>query len=307
MKNSNMKPLVTFALLVYNQRDFIRDAIHGAFSQDYENLEIVISDDCSTDDTFEIIKQEVANYAGPHKVLINRNEPNLGISAHFNKVVHELCHGDYIVVAAGDDVSLPARVSLSIDFMEKNPKMQSMTFTSEQVDKELNPLDSKWDTNLSPDEYSIFTLDDYCRFKDLIIFSGDSRTYRKSLIDYFPPLSDSKEEDLEFFIRSLLLGQVGVLRKPMVKRRVYGGNVSKKPMSRSNRNLQYMQLKKDVEFAFHHNAINELQYERMLRKIKIVKEFFYDNDDRARHHFLFYFFKGLVMVTQACSRFVCRL
>lgn len=305
--SSSMKPLVSFALFVYNQRDFVRDAIRGALSQDYENLEIVISDDCSTDDTFDIIKQEVANYSGPHKVLINRNEPNLGISAHFNKVVHELCHGTYIVVAAGDDVSLPSRVSLSVGFMEHHPKMQSMTFTSEQVDRALNPIDSKWDVNLSPDEYSIFTLDDYCRFKDLIIFSGDSRTYRKSLIDFFPPLSESKEEDLEYFIRSLLLGQVGVLRKPMVKRRIYGGNVSKKPMTRSKRNMQYLQLKKDVEYAFQQNSINEVQYEKMMRKIKIVRDFFYDNDDRSRHRWLYNMFTGLVVITQSIRRFICGL
>jgi hypothetical protein len=46
------RPFVTFALFVYNQEKYIREAVEGAFSQTYEPLEIILSDDCSTDRTF---------------------------------------------------------------------------------------------------------------------------------------------------------------------------------------------------------------------------------------------------------------
>ena len=54
------RPLVTFALFAYNQEQFIREAVEGAFAQTYEPLEIILSDDCSTDRTFEIM-QEMAS------------------------------------------------------------------------------------------------------------------------------------------------------------------------------------------------------------------------------------------------------
>ena len=68
------RPLVTFVILSYNEERFIREGIQGAFSQTYSPLEIIISDDCSTDRTFEIIQEEVEGYKGPHKVVLNRNE-----------------------------------------------------------------------------------------------------------------------------------------------------------------------------------------------------------------------------------------
>jgi len=53
---TNTKPLITFALFAYNQERFIREAVQGAFSQTYSPLEIIMSDDCSKDRTFDIEK-----------------------------------------------------------------------------------------------------------------------------------------------------------------------------------------------------------------------------------------------------------
>ncbi len=104
------RPLVTFAIIAYNQEKFIREAVEGAFAQTYEPLEIVLSDDCSTDRTFEIMQEMAANYNGPHKVILNRNEENRGIGGHVNRAM-EVSKGEFIVVAAGDDISRPDRTT----------------------------------------------------------------------------------------------------------------------------------------------------------------------------------------------------
>ena len=54
--NMSERPLVTFALFAYNQEKYIREAVEGAFSQTYQRMEIILSDDCSTDSTFDILK-----------------------------------------------------------------------------------------------------------------------------------------------------------------------------------------------------------------------------------------------------------
>ena len=102
------KPLLTFVVLAYNQERFIREAVEGALAQTYSPLEIILSDDCSPDQTFEIMQQMAAEYHGPHKIVLNRNETNQGIGGHVNRVM-ELTHGELIVMAAGDDISLPHR------------------------------------------------------------------------------------------------------------------------------------------------------------------------------------------------------
>ena len=82
----NDKPLVTISMLTYNQERYVRDAVRGVLAQTYEPLEIVISDDCSTDGTWNIILEEVDAYrksGGVHKnIVLNRNEKNLGLIRH---------------------------------------------------------------------------------------------------------------------------------------------------------------------------------------------------------------------------------
>jgi glycosyltransferase involved in cell wall biosynthesis len=102
-------PLVTFVLFGYNQDKFIREALVGAFSQTYSPLEIILSDDCSTDRTFEIMREMAEAYNGNHRVILNRGQLNLGKSAFLDSIV-KLAKGEWIVIADGDDISLPDRV-----------------------------------------------------------------------------------------------------------------------------------------------------------------------------------------------------
>ena len=281
------KPLVTMLIVFYNQEKYAADAVRGALSQDYENLEIILSDDGSKDNTFKVLQKAVKNYNGPHKVILNCNKPNLGISNHFNKLIYELSHGEYIVFAGGDDVSEPSRVSTSVRFLEDHPKVQSVTFQSVQCNERLEKQERTTNDNLSPDSYSIYSMSDYCTFKDFIIHSGDSRTVRRSVARFFGPLTNAHEEDLEFFVRSFLLGQVGIIYKPMVLRRNHGDNTCHKPKPRKLRDDQYNQMYKDTTLAYEKGIINDVQYKAMLTKIAEIRDHFCTIDNRARHMFAF--------------------
>jgi glycosyltransferase involved in cell wall biosynthesis len=104
------RPLVTFALIAYNQEKYIREAVEGALSQTYEPLEIILSDDCSSDRTFEIMEEMAEAYQGPHRVVARRNKKNLRPYSHVLEAVKS-ARGDIVVLAAGDDISKPNRTS----------------------------------------------------------------------------------------------------------------------------------------------------------------------------------------------------
>jgi glycosyltransferase involved in cell wall biosynthesis len=104
------KPLVTFALFAFNQEKFIREAVEGAFAQTYEPLEIILSDDCSTDRTFDIMEEMAAAYRGSHQVLTRKTVANRGTLLHVAEVA-ALAHGELLILAAGDDVSKPFRAN----------------------------------------------------------------------------------------------------------------------------------------------------------------------------------------------------
>ena len=108
------RPLVSILLIAYNQRELVGQAIAGALAQTYSPLEILISDDASGDGTFEAIQSAVAGYAGPHRVVLNRNEANVGIGAHLSRLA-AMSKGELLFVAAGDDISLPQRCDVVFD------------------------------------------------------------------------------------------------------------------------------------------------------------------------------------------------
>ena len=116
---TSANPLATVVLMTYNQEQFVREAIQGAFSQTYFPLEIIISDDASTDSTWDVIQKELKSYQGPHKVYARQNTKNLGINEHFNEVMI-LVTGEFIVIMAGDDVSLSHRVHTSVRILQEN-------------------------------------------------------------------------------------------------------------------------------------------------------------------------------------------
>lgn len=107
-------------LLTYNQSAFVEDALQSLLNQDYDNLEIVISDDNSQDQTWEIINSIANSYLGNKKIVLNKNPFNLGIVGNYYKAF-ELSKGQVIFTAAGDDISLPNRCSACIQlWLDKN-------------------------------------------------------------------------------------------------------------------------------------------------------------------------------------------
>lgn len=262
-------PLVSYCLVTYNQEKYIRDAIQSAFDQNYDNLEIIISDDCSSDRTPEIIDEMVANYHGPHKVIVNKNNPNLGIREHFNKIWYEIANGSFFLLAGGDDVSDPLRTKIYIEYFERFPEIMSISCKSMQVNEELNPLypGENWNNT-----YSIYTIDDYIGFSDFFNLSGDSRGFRRDIIEKFEPLKYSKSEDISTFVRSLMLGPTCYIRKPLVKRRIHNFNASKSKSS-SHEPLK-KQFFADLKYAKENNYITEKQYNELTKKINYIIDTF---------------------------------
>lgn len=105
-------PSVSFIIFGYNQERFIDAAIEGALAQDYPHLEIILSDDCSSDDTFARMEAAARQYEGPHRVKAVRSPANAGTLAHVYRAAG-IATGDLLVLAAGDDVSRPDRVAVT--------------------------------------------------------------------------------------------------------------------------------------------------------------------------------------------------
>lgn len=111
--------LFSVAIITYNQEKYISQTLDSILQQEHSfKYEIVIGDDCSTDETQEIIKKYAEKYPDIIKPIFNN--PNLGIIKNYFNVINH-CSGKYIMECAGDDFWLPGKVEKQIKFMETHP------------------------------------------------------------------------------------------------------------------------------------------------------------------------------------------
>ena len=194
VKPTPERPLVTFALFAYNQEDYIEEAIEGAFAQTYEPLEIILSDDCSTDKTFKIISDIGKKYSGPHRVVAIRNDHNLGVFNHFWTRCKQ-AKGDFIVVAAADDVSHPRRVAEHIRHY-RNKSTYAVTSAYDLIDnKGKILLRSVSKPLLSPSLHhnNYFFLSSP---SDYVVIQGSTASYRKEVFSLqIPVIGKNVAED----------------------------------------------------------------------------------------------------------------
>lgn len=113
-----MIPLVSVAVVTFNQKEYVRECIESIISQDYKNIEIIVADDCSTDGTQEMLLEYEKMY--PKLFKLRLAEKNLGITKNHN-VAHFACDGKYISWIGGDDLMMPDKIRKQVDFMESNP------------------------------------------------------------------------------------------------------------------------------------------------------------------------------------------
>jgi glycosyltransferase involved in cell wall biosynthesis len=142
MTSGNKRPLVSIGVFLYNEERFIRETLTSLLAQDYPYLEIVISDNCSTDNT-DAVCRELA--AGDQRVRYERHERNIGATANFIHVL-ERATGEYFMWASGHDLWSPNLVSECVAALEARPDAALAYASSSWIDEQGRPLsrESGW-------------------------------------------------------------------------------------------------------------------------------------------------------------------
>ena len=92
-------PLVTIGIPTYNRSKYLKEALESALNQTYPNIEIIVSDNASTDDTQEMMKQYISN----PKVKYFRQKENIGIPGNWNTCLN-MSNGKYFLLLNDDDI-----------------------------------------------------------------------------------------------------------------------------------------------------------------------------------------------------------
>lgn len=212
------RPRVSILLLCFRDADYIRAALDSAFAQTVP-CEIIVSNDCSGDGTYEIAEAMVAAYRGPHWVHIRKTERNLGVSGHFNDVM-PLARGEIVVMMAGDDIAYPERVATIVRAFDEHPQAKVLGSDFDGIGSQGEPIQVSF--RRRPERYEF---EYYVRIGRLIGLLGATMAFRREVFDRFGPLL-GPIEDNALSLRGALLGQSLNLRQPLIKYRRHPGSVS---------------------------------------------------------------------------------
>lgn len=223
-------PTISFLLLAYNQRALIRDAVQSVLHQEGQPIEILLSDDASTDGTFEELSALARSYQGPHHVIARRNDRNLGIGEHLNALVRE-SHGELLVVAAGDDISEPTRA---------HQLQEAWLHSERKLDLIATPLtamseNGRLGATIPVDDLSQWrSVDDWVARKPYVV--GAAHAWTRRLFDRFGPLHrDIAYEDQIMVFRAICAGSAATLPQPLVRYRTGGTSARQKNLSATDR------------------------------------------------------------------------
>jgi len=213
------QPLVSVIIPIYNGEKFLQSTLESVFAQTYSNIEVIVVDDGSTDNSSSIAKSfPDVRYIG---------QKNMGVSTARNRGI-EFAAGDYIALLDADDLWDPKKIELQISYMEQNPDID-MTGTKTKNFLDLGTILPVW---LQKNEN--WELVEYINSSSIVARRNVFKTVGK--FDETLPSG----EDTDWFWRAKEAGITSiVLENVMVKRRFHGNNLSWKYMrERKERLLQ---------------------------------------------------------------------
>jgi glycosyltransferase involved in cell wall biosynthesis len=119
--NSKKDIFVSVVMITYNHENYISKAIEGVLMQEIDcEIELIIADDCSPDNTEDIVRNFIINHPKGNKINYKRHSKNLGMMGNFVWALNQ-AKGDYIALCDGDDFwTDPFKLQKQIDFLENN-------------------------------------------------------------------------------------------------------------------------------------------------------------------------------------------
>ncbi len=226
----DQQPLVSVVVITYNSSNTVIETLDSIKAQTYQNLELIISDDCSPDNTCEIVRNWLEKNGSyfVHSELVTTRE-NTGVSGNFNRGV-EKSHGEWIKSIAGDDMLIPTAIEEYVTFV---------TIHSEKVrmcvcDVELFAEDGNVPAELIKIFENYFKLEseDYKhqrkRVMTSLVFVGPAFFYSKKLFDEVGGFSNKYGCAEEWpFVYKIIMGgnRIYALDKKLVRYRLQASSL----------------------------------------------------------------------------------
>ena len=239
----SVKPRVSVIIPSYNHERYVQETIRSVLGQTYQDFEIVITDDCSSDRTVDEIKK-----FDDIRIRLFGFNKNQGVSVALNNCIKE-ARGEYIAAVGSDDAFLPEKLERQAEFLYGHPEIAAVFTHAMAVDEDGNELADR-----SHPCCSIFNQTNRTRFEWLnrFFYKGNclcapSVMIRKSCFDtvgLFDPRY-AQLQDFDFWIRLCLEHEIHIIPEKLIRYRVRLGQANlsgAKPESAVRSSLELVQI-----------------------------------------------------------------
>lgn len=246
MQNHNTnQPLVSVIMPVYNAAPYLRQAIQSILDQTYQNWELIIIDDASTDGSWKIIEQYKLKARG--KLFAYRLDENVNAGGDTAaNIAYYYASGEYIARMDADDIAHPKRLEQQVAFLQKNPQITVVGSNAVVIDKNGKKMGKK----LMPATHEAIRREYFC-FHPMI---NPTVMINRVLIPLLPQLyelKNSSNNDYYTFFKLLCHGhRFANIQQPLLKYRIHGHNDSLANVKRSFRNTLKTRLEMVREYHY---------------------------------------------------------
>lgn len=171
------RPLVSIIVVTYNSSLWVRDTLDSVLAQTYSNYELIITDDCSTDNTLVVCHQWINQQkTGDRRIELVEAAKNTGVAGNCNRGL-AVANGKWLKFIAGDDLLAPTAIADYIDYVTMHPDVQHLIAKSVHFTGVLQDSDLRNPIEVSP---YLFRENDTVKFQYKVIcrtFFGSGPTY----------------------------------------------------------------------------------------------------------------------------------
>ena len=217
-----LKPLVSVIMPVYNAEQFLDRAIQSILNQTYDKWELLLIDDCSTDNSLKLINK----YSDP-RIRLFVNETNRGIAQASNRGIEE-SKGKYIALLDDDDEAIINRLELQVEYMEEHSDVAILGGRSIDMDEHDKILSLKGSVRNNPKLIKAMLL-----FGNVDFYNGTAMIRKKFIVDNQLRYRDGcyGMQDYRFYIESSKCGKITTLDQYLLKYREHENNETKRNLT----------------------------------------------------------------------------
>ncbi len=230
---------VSIALCTFNGKSFLDEQLESIFRQNYPLYELVIVDDHSTDQTYELLQRWKERY--PDLIKLYRNEKNIGYDRNFEKAL-SYCSGDWIAISDQDDVWMEDKISALAELLRQPDVVLAHGASVTLKNGKLHYYSGQLN------RYRLFEGNDSRKLFLCNQLSGHNMMFKRSLLAKALPLPEEMHYDWWIALQATTMGKIKAVNRYLVHHRKHGENAffskkrKKNVLTFTNRLLLFKQI-----------------------------------------------------------------